>query len=213
MTHPVTPKSQHTVTANDGKVHAIRLSAPADWSGNWPTDRTGDILVTEYPGTQDGSVFIYWLGDLTFESPKVMEWIQTHVTDHDVVGVHVVFGFPAHAHSSLKGDLASLKVRAAARKYGSLLADVPVACDAKREAIAMADAFLNNVLLPTYTELVEALRWRPISTAPKDRYILGRDPGMKRPFVMIWNVREQAFIASPGLDDEEPTEWMDLPEV
>lgn len=213
MTHPVPPVSQHTVAASDGRAHAIRLSAPADWSGNWPTDRAGDILVTEYPGTQDGSFFIYWLGDLTFESPKVMEWIQAHVADHDVVGVYVVFGFPEHAHSSLKGDLASLKVRAAARKYGSLIVDIQNASGEKREAIAMADAYLNNVLLPTYTELAEALRWRPIATAPKDRYILGRDPGLKRPFVMIWNVREQAFIASPGLDDEQPTEWMDLPEV
>lgn len=27
--------------------------------------------------------------------------------------------------------------------------------------------------------------WQPIETAPKDRYILGCETGMKRPYIMI----------------------------
>lgn len=52
--------------------------------------------------------------------------------------------------------------------------------------------------------------WQPIKTAPKDRYLLGWDPALKRPFVMIWNVPEQQFVAAGGMGDETPTHWAPL---
>lgn len=53
--------------------------------------------------------------------------------------------------------------------------------------------------------------WQPIETAPKDRYILGCETGMKRPYIMIWNIPDQCFSVSYGMDDETPTHWLDLP--
>lgn len=55
--------------------------------------------------------------------------------------------------------------------------------------------------------------WQPIETAPKDRYILGCEIGMKRPYIMIWNVHDQCFSVSYGMEDERPTHWLDLPPV
>lgn len=54
-------------------------------------------------------------------------------------------------------------------------------------------------------------QWQPIETAPKDSYILGYDPHLKHPFLMIWNIPEQRFIAGHGFGDEAPTHWMSLP--
>lgn len=186
-----------------GRSFQLRPSTAADWAGQWPTDRTGDILVSECPGNESGSVFVFWLGDKTADCPNVKRWIEQHLDDHDVVSIYSVPALPEDAHSSLKGDLAELTAAAASRASGT---------DFKAEAIAMADAYLNNVCLPTYTELSNALRWKPIHLAPKDRYILGRDPGLKRPFVMIWNVPGQQFEAANGMGDEIPTEYMDLPQ-
>jgi len=138
------------------------------------------------------------LGEKSPYNPSVRAWIQEHLEDHDVVRIYFVPGLPDDVHSSLKQDLVELKAKAAA-------------ADHKTEAIAWADAYLNNACLPTYTELADALRWKPIDTAPKDRYILGRDPALKRPFVMLWNVPGQRFEASTGFGDETPTEYMDLP--
>lgn len=53
--------------------------------------------------------------------------------------------------------------------------------------------------------------WRPIDTAPKDCYCIGFDPHLKRPFVMIWNIAESAFVVSGGFGDEAPTLWIPLP--
>lgn len=57
------------------------------------------------------------------------------------------------------------------------------------------------------------MTWQPIATAPKDRYVLGYDPHLKRPFVMIWNVADHVFaVCGSAFDDEKPTHWMPLPE-
>lgn len=186
------------VQASTKRHLVLRASTAAEWSHQWPTDRIGDILVTETPGSIDGSVFAFWLGEKSPYNPSVRAWIQAHLEDHDVVRIYFVPGLPDEVHSSLKQDLVELKAKAAA-------------ADHKTEAIAWADAYLNNACLPTYTKLSDALRWKPIETAPKDRYILGRDPHMKRPFVMLWNVPGQRFEALAGFGDETPTQWMDLP--
>lgn len=57
------------------------------------------------------------------------------------------------------------------------------------------------------------MNWQPIATAPKDRYCLGFDPQLKRPFVMLWNVPGGVFSASGGGHDEAPTLWAALPPV
>lgn len=63
-------------------------------------------------------------------------------------------------------------------------------------------------------QLAESLSaWQPIATAPKDRYILGYDPGLKHPLIMIWNVAEGCYAAVFGLGDEAPTHWMPIPAV
>lgn len=60
----------------------------------------------------------------------------------------------------------------------------------------------------------ESSEWWPIETAPKDCYIIGYDPAMKRPFVMIWNVPENQFIqGGGGFDDVMPSLWMPLPNI
>lgn len=211
MTQTTIPALSRTIQTSDGRTLTLRVSSAADWYGQWPIQRSGDLLVSEYPGTWEGSVFVYWLCGAAIESPKVIESIQQHVSDHDVVAIHVVLAFPGYVHSSLKDDLAELKAAASERSTIASAARLPDPSDAKREAIAIADAYLHNACLPTYTKLSDALRWKPIETAPKERYILGRDPHMKRPFVMLWNVPGQRFEASAGFGDETPTQWMDLP--
>jgi hypothetical protein len=187
-----------------GRTFTLHTATAADWAGQWPTDRIGNLLVSEAPGTADGSVFAFWLGRNTLESPGTLDSIKEHLNDHDVVGARVIFGFPDDAHSSLKSDLAAMKAAATV---------APLAADHKAEAIAWADAYLSNAGLITYSDMVKAYSWMPIAEAPKDRYLLGRDAGLKRPFVMIWNVPDQAFVAAEGMGDEIPTEYMELPKV
>ena len=55
--------------------------------------------------------------------------------------------------------------------------------------------------------------WRKIETAPKDDYLIGYDPGLKRPFIMLWNVPAQRFIALDGYGDETPSHWMQIPPI
>jgi hypothetical protein len=101
----------HAVQSITGRTFQLRPASPSDWAGEWPTDRSGNILISEAPGNVDGSVFAYWLGDKTLTCDGVLPAIQAHMDDHDVVGVRVIFAFPDDAHSSLKGDLAELKQR------------------------------------------------------------------------------------------------------
>jgi hypothetical protein len=95
----------HTVKSSTGRSFQLRTASPGDWAGEWPTDRSGEILVSETPGNCDGSVFGYWLGDKTLACEGVIPAIQAHINDHDVVGVQVIYAFPDDAHSSLKNDL------------------------------------------------------------------------------------------------------------
>lgn len=53
--------------------------------------------------------------------------------------------------------------------------------------------------------------WKPIASAPKDRYLIGYDPGLKSPIIIIWNVEDGRFDAVFGFGDEEPTHWMPMP--
>lgn len=108
-----TTSHAQAVQSTTGRTFQLRPSSPRDWAGEWPTDRSGDILVSETPGNCSGSIFGYWLGDKTLACEGVIPSIQAHMDDHDVVGARVIFGFPEDAHSSLKADLAELKQRAA----------------------------------------------------------------------------------------------------
>lgn len=108
-----TSQIARAVQSTTGKVFQLRPSCPSDWAGEWPTDRSGNILVSEAPGTADGSIFGYWLGDRTLACEGVVAAIQAHMDDHDVIGAEVIFAFPDHVHSSLKADLAELKEQAA----------------------------------------------------------------------------------------------------
>jgi hypothetical protein len=101
------------IQSKSGRTFRLRPVRPTDWAGQWPTDRSGDVLVSEVPGNIDGSIFAFWLGDKTLDSDGVLPAIQAHIDDHDVVGLRVIFAFPEDAHSSLKADLAELKQRAA----------------------------------------------------------------------------------------------------
>lgn len=93
-----------------GPTFLIVPTTAADWHGEVPTDLVGDLLITESPGTANGSVFCFWLGNKTLSDPAVIEAIQEYIDDHDVVGIRVVFGLPKDAHSSLRGDLERLKL-------------------------------------------------------------------------------------------------------
>jgi len=60
---------------------------------------------------------------------------------------------------------------------------------------------------------VNSTEWRPLDTAPKTGHILGWDPHFKRPFVMMWNIPGNKFLASDSVfKDETPVAWMPLPE-
>jgi hypothetical protein len=111
-----TSKLAHAVQSTTGRTFQLITACPRDWAGEWPTNRTGDILVSETPGNCDGSIFAFWLGDKTLSSDGVLPAIRAHVDDHDVVGLRVIFAFPDDAHSSLKADLVQLKERAASAK-------------------------------------------------------------------------------------------------
>ena len=145
MTQNTLPPLTTFVQVSTNRSFVLRPSVASIWKEQWPTERIGDILVSEYPGSVDGSVFIYWLGDRNAYSPKVRRWIQEHLEDHDVVRICYVSELPDDVHSSLKGDLAELKAKAAAGPT-----------DPEAEAIAWADAYLNNVGLASYTDLVQA---------------------------------------------------------
>jgi hypothetical protein len=99
-----------------GRTFQLHQASPSEWAEEWPTDRSGDVFVSEAPGSVDGSVFAYWLGDKTLSCDGVLPAIQAHMDDHDVIGVRVIFAFPDNAHSPLKTDLADLKERAAAAR-------------------------------------------------------------------------------------------------
>lgn len=101
------------VQSTTGRTFQLRPACPREWAGEWPTDRSGDIFISEAPGNSDGSIFAFWLGDKTLSSDGVMQAIEAHIDDHDVVGLRVIFAFPDDAHSSLRSGLAELKQRAA----------------------------------------------------------------------------------------------------
>lgn len=103
---PVPLRIKQTTT---GRSFTLHPSTAADWAGQWPTDRAGDLLVSEAPGTAAGSLFVFWLGAQALESPPTLDAIQKYLDDHDVVGVRVIAGFPNDIHSSLKHALAQLK--------------------------------------------------------------------------------------------------------
>jgi hypothetical protein len=296
-----------------GRSFTLYPAEAGHWKGEWPTERTGDVFVSEAKGTVEGSIFAYWLGNKSVESPGVLPAIQTHMDDHDVVCVRVIHAFPDDAHPSLRKDLAELKAQASyatvkqpafmdllaqAEAIGvngqvivrdwqtglwtgapdnevvhfdyklhdithyiilteegigqgiidsrsqflgvdhegtslsiqfyqlgplstkDLVAPIKGATaqaddtsTAASEAIAVVDGHLNNAGLPTYSALLDTRSWKPIADAPKDRYLLGREPGLKRPFVMIWNVPDQQFEVLHGMGDESPTEFMELPGI
>jgi hypothetical protein len=57
-------------------------------------------------------------------------------------------------------------------------------------------------------------QWQPIETAPRDKHVLGYDPHLKRPFIMVYHMGEEKFIdINSVFGDETPTHWMPLPEV
>lgn len=119
------PTTIRVVQRSTKRVFALTATTADHWAGQWPTKRVGDVLVTEYPGSADGSLFVYWLGDKTTESPGVVEAIEAHLDDHDVVGTRVIFGFPDEVHPSLKRDLKQLKASAnAARGFQTAISDV-----------------------------------------------------------------------------------------
>jgi hypothetical protein len=155
MTQLTLPPLTAFVQASTNRSFVLRRSAASIWRDQWPTERIGDILVSESPGSINGSVFIYWTGGKSIYSADVRRWIQEHLEDHDVARICYVPELPADVHSSLKGDLAELKAKAAARDL-----------DPKSEAIAWADAYLNDAGLTTYTDLVNAHRQQPIANAP-----------------------------------------------
>lgn len=156
MTQNALPPLTAFVQASTNRSFVLRPSIASIWKEQWPTERIGDILVSESPGSIDGSVFIYWLGDRSVYSPEVRSWIQEHIENHDVVRICYVPELPDDVHSSLKGDLAELKAKAAAGP-----------ADPKAEAVAWADAYLNNAGMTTYSDLAEAHN-RESATAGSD---------------------------------------------
>jgi len=112
MNTTVTLAPVRALQKSTGRTFTLLQTTPDEWAGQWPTDRTGDVLVTELPGTACGSHFIYWLGTKTLASPGVLESIEAHLDDHDVIATNVVYGFPDDVHASLKQDLADLKAAA-----------------------------------------------------------------------------------------------------
>lgn len=55
------------------------------------------------------------------------------------------------------------------------------------------------------------MSWKAIEVAPKDVYLLGYSAETRRPFRMIWNIREERFVASHGRDEVTPTHFMHVP--
>jgi hypothetical protein len=126
------------VQSSTGRTFELRTAHPGEWAGEWPTDRSGDILVSEAPGNCDGSIFGYWLGDRTIACEGVIPAIQAHMNDHEVVGIQVICAFPEDAHSSLKKDLAALKQRAATSGLLAVREGIRVRIKTKQERIGGA---------------------------------------------------------------------------
>lgn len=57
--------------------------------------------------------------------------------------------------------------------------------------------------------------WKTIENAPKDTYILGYSAELKKPFVVIWNVIERAFLANQDADGDDLrlSHFMPLPKL
>lgn len=82
--------------------------------------------------------------------------------------------------------------------------------NARNEKFKVLDGFGDET--PTHwMPAPEGANWQSLESAPKDQYCLGYDPVLKRPFVMLWNFCEGAFVASPGDIDDTPTLWAPLP--
>lgn len=100
---------QSITQSTTGKKFTIHFAPASNWEGEWPTGRVGDVLVSEMPGNCDGSVFAYWVGaGKSLNSPGVLQAIQEHIDDHDVVGVHIICALPARVHPSLREDVEQL---------------------------------------------------------------------------------------------------------
>jgi len=145
MTHNTLLPLTAFVHSRSNRLLVLQRSNAANLTQQWPMERIGDILVSECPWPLNGSTFVFWLGGRSVYSADVRNWIQKHLENHDVVRIYYIQGLPDDAHSSLKADLAELKAKAAAGPG-----------DAKTEAIAWADAYLNDVGLTSYTDLLEA---------------------------------------------------------
>lgn len=150
------------VQSTTGRTFQLRPACPSDWAGEWPTDRSGDILISEAPGSVDGSVFAYWLGDKTLTCDGVLPAIQAHMDDHDVVGVRVIFAFPEDAHSSLKVDLAEMKKRSATTGLLAVREGI-------RVRVRTNQARIGGDKYPGREGIVQSepprLSWRPVSVS------------------------------------------------
>lgn len=90
----------------------------------------------------------------------------------------------------------------------------PITWNARKNAFVAPDGFGDET--PTHWQPLPPVEdWAPIETAPKDCYLLGFDPVLKRPFVMLWNVPDGVFAASGGVGagNEKAMFWLPLPKT
>lgn len=98
-----------SIQSASGAILALKTAHESEWAGQWPTDRCGEVLVSEMPGDRDGSIFGYWLGEKSLACDQVLSSIKKHVDNHDAVGLYIIYCFPSDTHPSLRTDLEQLK--------------------------------------------------------------------------------------------------------
>lgn len=93
-----------------------------------------------------------------------------------------------------------------------LTSPIIIVWNVRKKTFVAPDGFGDET--PTHWQPLPPLEeWQPIETAPKGKYLLGFDPVLKRPYVMIWNVPGALFACAGGGDGENATLWLPLPEV
>ena len=76
-----------------------------DWRATLPTEMVDHLFVSEMPGTINGSIYGYWIGDKAVDSPDVVRAIQSHVEQHDVVGLRYIRALPETVHPAIASKL------------------------------------------------------------------------------------------------------------
>lgn len=87
-----------------GKEFTLVEARPEDWKDQPPTSLMGCTYISDGVGTDNGSIFCYWIGDQDPQNPDLLSDIQAHINDYDVVGLRFIRALPPGLEQKLPPD-------------------------------------------------------------------------------------------------------------